>query len=44
MYERDHQADHASYRPGGLLMAVDVDPHEQFAAWGLVPKEIEGQA
>lgn len=22
---------------GGLLMATDVDPHEQFAAWGLEP-------
>ncbi len=25
-------------QPGGLLMATDVDPHEQFAAWGLEPK------
>jgi hypothetical protein len=23
--------------PGGMLMAVDVNPHEQFAAWGLAP-------
>lgn len=22
---------------GGLLMATDVDPHEQFAVWGLGP-------
>lgn len=28
---------------GGMLMAVDVDPHEQFAAWGLtrIPTEDE---
>jgi len=24
-------------QPGGLLMAVDVDPHVQFAEWGLEP-------
>lgn len=23
--------------PSGMLMAVDVDPHVQFAAWGLEP-------
>lgn len=23
---------------GGLLMAIDVDPHAQFAEWGLTPK------
>lgn len=27
--------------PGGILMAVDVDPHAQFAEWGLVKKENE---
>ncbi len=26
---------------GGIQMAVDVDPHEQFAEWGLVRKESE---
>tara|TARA_Y100001973_G_scaffold106665_1_gene186280 strand:+ start:2252 stop:2629 length:378 start_codon:yes stop_codon:yes gene_type:complete len=24
-------------QPGGLLMAVDVDPHAQFTEWGLTP-------
>ncbi len=28
-------------QPGGVLMAVDVDPHEQFAAWGLTRIETE---
>ena len=27
--------------PGGLRMAVDVDPHEQFAEWGLTRIETE---
>lgn len=22
-------------QPGGILMAIDVDPHQQFAEWGL---------
>ena len=27
------------HAPGGIRMAVDVDPHEQFVAWGLTPIE-----
>jgi hypothetical protein len=28
-------------QPGGIRLAVDVDPHEQFAAWGLTRIESE---
>lgn len=28
-------------QPGGILMVVDVDPHEQFAEWGLSRIETE---
>lgn len=28
-------------QPGGILMAVDVDPHEQFQEWGLSGIESE---
>ncbi|MGM0614769.1 MAG: hypothetical protein ACQES7_04320 [Pseudomonadota bacterium] len=28
---------------GGILMAVDVDPHEQFKAWGLEPIPTEDE-
>lgn len=27
---------------GGALMAIDVNPHEQFKAWGLTPIQVEG--
>ncbi|WP_288365639.1 hypothetical protein [uncultured Marinobacter sp.] len=29
---------------GGALMAIDVDPHEQFAAWGLEPIRSDDEA
>ena len=30
-------------QPGGIRMAVDVDPHEQFAEWGLERIESEDE-
>lgn len=27
---------------GGARMAIDVNPHEQFKAWGLTPIQVEG--
>ena len=31
----------AAIRSGEILVAANVDPHEQFAAWGLTPIPVE---
>jgi hypothetical protein len=33
--EAAQRAFDSTAQPGGIMMAVDVDPHEQFKAWGL---------